>query len=159
MTARTTTRKKSPPLNTLIPELACTSFKTSLEFYTKALGFSILYQRPESGFAMLERQGSQIMIDEIVPGNKRSWFAAPADPPFGRGINLSIATTEIDALYAHVQKAGTKIFLPIEDRWYRCDNIYLGCRQFIVLDPDGYLLRMTEDLGETETPPNDPLHC
>lgn len=158
MTKRTSKREKAPQLNTLIPELGCTSFKTSLEFYTNVLGFHVLYQRNESGFAMLEYQGSQIMIDEIKPG-KRSWLAASAEPPYGRGMNLSITTDNAKELYERIQKLGAKIFLPIEDRWYRCDDLYLGCRQFIVLDPDGYLLRMTEDLGETEVPPNDPLCC
>ena len=36
----------------------------------------------------------------------------------------------------------------IEDKWYRADDIEIGNRQFIVLDPDGYMLRFAEELGE-----------
>ena len=42
----------------LVPELNCTNLQTSLSFYIDTLGFQILYDRPESYFAMLERQGA-----------------------------------------------------------------------------------------------------
>jgi catechol 2,3-dioxygenase-like lactoylglutathione lyase family enzyme len=133
---------------TLTPELYCTDIKISLAFYTDILGFSIQYRRPEEGFAMLERQGSRIMLDQIVPGDSRSWIAAPLERPFGRGINLQMETTAVDELYTRVQKAGATIFLPLEAKWYRADDMELGNRQFIVQDPDGYLLRFFQDLGE-----------
>jgi catechol 2,3-dioxygenase-like lactoylglutathione lyase family enzyme len=132
----------------LTPELCCTDISTSLPFYTEVLGFQIQYQRPEEGFAMLERQGARIMLDEIDPRSKRAWITAPLEAPFGRGINLQIETDAIDDLYVRVQKSRATIFLPIEEKWYRADNTQLGNRQFIVQDPDGYLLRFFQDLGE-----------
>lgn len=117
-------------------------------FYTEVLGFSIQYERPEERFAMLERQGSRIMLDEIVPDSDRSWTPAPLEPPFGRGINLQIETDAVHALYARVLNAKAKIFRPIEEKWYRADDAELGNRQFIVQDPDGYLLRFFQNLGE-----------
>jgi hypothetical protein len=36
----------------------------------------------------------------------------------------------------------------METRWYRIGRIERGNRQFVVADPDGYLLRFFEDLGE-----------
>jgi uncharacterized glyoxalase superfamily protein PhnB len=135
----------------LTPELYCTDIKVSLPFYTQVLGFTIQYQCPENGFAMLERQGSRIMLDQIVPGSARTWLTAPLEAPFGRGINLQMQTDKIDELYAQVQKAGARIFLHMEEKWYRCDDVQLGNRQFIVQDPDGYLLRFFEDLGERKS--------
>lgn len=132
----------------MIPELLCSSIEESVSFYTEILGFSIQYARPESDFAMLERQGSHIMLVEYEPDSPRSWIAAPLEKPFGRGINLQIETKSVDDLYACVQKANAKIFLLIEEKWYRADDFELGNRQFIVQDPDGYLLRFFEDLGE-----------
>jgi uncharacterized glyoxalase superfamily protein PhnB len=140
--------KKERLLTSLTPELLCTNIKVSLPFYIEVLGFSIQYQRPEEGFAMLERQGSRIMLDEIVPGSPRSWTAAPLEAPFGRGMNLQIETDAVDILYKTVQKSGAKIFLPMEEKWYRADNVELGNRQFIVQDPDGYFLRFFQNLGE-----------
>lgn len=131
----------------LTPELACTDIGKSLPFYTGVLGFQILFERPESGFAMLEREGARLMLDEVREG-KRSWFAAPAEAPFGRGVNLQMETKDIDPLYAHVIKTGATVFMPIEDQWYRVDKMFLCSRQFIVQDPDGYLLRFFQDVGE-----------
>lgn len=135
----------------LTPELCCSNLKTSLHFYTHILGFSIQYQREEDRFAMLERQGSRIMLDEIrnnsVSGTNRTWISGPLEIPFGRGINLEIKTDKVDELYDRVQKAGAIIFLPIEEKWYRASDVKLGKRQFIVLDPDGYMLRFGQDLG------------
>ncbi|MDD3028825.1 MAG: VOC family protein [Alphaproteobacteria bacterium] len=132
----------------MTPELLCSNIEDSLTFYTNILGFSIQYARPENGFAMLERQGSRIMLDEFEPDSSRSWIAAPLEKPFGRGINLQIETKSVDDLYACVQEANAQIFLPIEEKWYRADDIEVGTRQFIVMDPDGYMLRFFEDLGE-----------
>jgi catechol 2,3-dioxygenase-like lactoylglutathione lyase family enzyme len=143
-------------ITSLIPELCCTHINTSLDYYIKILGFNIQYQRENDGFAMLERQGSQIMLSEIrtqsVTGTDRTWLAAPLVPPYGRGINLQIKTTEVDKLYDHVvRNSQCSIFLSIEEKWYRADQFELGNRQFIVLDPDGYMLRFFQDLGERRT--------
>ena len=98
---------------------------------------------------MLERQGSRIMLDEIAKDlSKRSWISAPMEVPFGRGINLEIKTTQIDELYNQCMQKNASIFLPIEEKWYQANDIEIGSRQFIVLDPDGYMLRFTQILGE-----------
>jgi catechol 2,3-dioxygenase-like lactoylglutathione lyase family enzyme len=135
----------------LTPELGCTDIKISLDFYTQILGFEIDYQRPEDGFAMLLRQGARLMLDKLRSeehtGTDRTWITAPLEKPFGRGMNLQIETDKIDELYARVQKSGAHIFLPMEEKWYRRNETLLGNRQFIVQDPDGYLLRFFQDLG------------
>jgi len=136
----------------LTPELICSNIKMSLHFYINILGFNIKYQREEEGFAMLERQGAHLMLDEIKDptGKYRSWIAAPLEAPFGRGINLQIKTTNVDRLYQHAKAMGASIFLPIETKWYRANNLDIGLRQFIVLDPDGYMLRFAESLDAQE---------
>jgi catechol 2,3-dioxygenase-like lactoylglutathione lyase family enzyme len=138
-------------ITSLTPEFSCSNIKTSLAFYTKVLGFEIQYQRAEDGFAMLERQGSRIMLDEInnhsADSTNRTWTSAALEKPFGRGMNLEIRTTQIDELYLRVQKSGVTIFLPLEEKWYRVHDSEVGNRQFIVLDPDGYMLRFAQDLG------------
>lgn len=138
---------KKTLITNLIPELYCTSIKKSILFYTEMLAFNIQYQREDEGFVMLERQGSQIMLEEIRETN-RTWISAPLEIPFGRGINLQIKTNKIDELYLRIQKAKGNTFLPIEEKWYQANHIELGHRQFIVLDPDGYMLRFVQTLGE-----------
>ena len=131
----------------LIPELNCTDLQKSLCFYVETLGFQVLYDRPESYFAMLERQGAQIMIEQINTG-ERMWLTAKLERPFGRGVNFQIQTKSVTNLYKSVQNSSSTIFLPLEEKWYRADDIEVGNKQFIVQDPDGYLLRFFEDLGE-----------
>lgn len=131
----------------MTPELVCIDIQRSLDFYVRVLGFRIQYERREEGFAMLERQGSRLMLDELRE-SKRSWISGPLEYPLGRGMNFQIDTTDVIGLYGRVKSSGAKILLELEEKWYRADNILLGNRQFIVLDPDGFMLRFAEDLGE-----------
>ncbi|WP_131775096.1 bleomycin resistance protein [Legionella anisa] len=134
----------------LTPELCCTNIKISLSFYIETLGFNIQYQRKEDGFAILERQGARIMLEEIR-GTNRIWIAGTLEAPFGRGMNLEVRTDKIDELYDCVQKTGAPIFLPIEEKRYRVNDTLLVNRQFIVLDPDGYMLRFSQNITEIKT--------
>jgi hypothetical protein len=43
--------------------------------------------------------------------------------------------------------AGVPLFGDLEDAWYRQGDIDSGNRQYLVQDPDGYLLRFFQDLG------------
>ncbi len=133
----------------LVPELVCSDIEASLRFYTQVLGFSTLFSRPEERFAYLEREGAQIMIEQPVG---RSFVAGALEHPYGRGVNLMIEVSEVDELYETVLRAGATIYLSIEDKWYRAGERLLGNRQFIVMDPDGYLLRFFQDLGERQAP-------
>ncbi|MBA3536462.1 MAG: VOC family protein [Tatlockia sp.] len=136
----------------LTPELYCSDINQSLSFYTEILGFKIQYQRKEEGFVMLERQGARIMLDEIKKTG-RIWITGPLQVPFGRGVNLEIKTTHVDKLYAHIQLFKVDIFLAIEDKWYQAGKTKIGNRQFIVLDPDGYMLRFAQDIDSKEKEP------
>lgn len=138
----------------LTPELCCSDIKISLSFYVETLGFNIQYQRHEDRFAMLERQGARIMLEEIYETN-RIWIAAALEAPFGRGMNLEIKTDNIDELYDRVQKAGAPVFLSIEEKQYRMDDTLLVNRQFIVLDPDGYMLRFSQNIRQIKMTEHD----
>ncbi len=134
-------------LHSLIPELCVSNYETSRKFYVDILGFQILYDRIEEGFAMLEYQGSQLMIDQIPVGGSR-WQTGDMQKPYGRGINIQIDTDNAETLRDKIIKAGYNLFMDIEEKWYRAEDKELGCRQFLVQDPDGYLLRFAQDLGE-----------
>ncbi len=129
----------------LVPELVCSDFERSLRFYTEVLGFDIVYARPEERFAYLDREGAQIMLEQPTD---RAFVNGELAQPFGRGVNFQIEVTEVDVLYERVIASGAPIFLPIEEKWYRREGAEVGNQQFIVVDPDGYLLRFAQDLGE-----------
>lgn len=131
--------------NSLIPELSVADFPTSLDFYTRILGFSIAYQRPEDGFAFLTLGTAQLMIDEI--GKGRTWQTATLEFPLGRGVNFQIAVKSIQPIVKIVQREHIPLFVGLEEKWYRRDDCEVGQRQVVIQDPDGYLLRFFEDLG------------
>ncbi len=144
---------KMPPL---IPELQVSDIGKSLRFYREILGFSVEFERPETKFAMISLQGSWIMIeqtDNFGPVSDkefveaREWRTGALEHPFGRGINFQIAVDDIDTRYAAVNQMKYPIKMPIEERWYRADELLLGTKQFMVMDPDGYLLRIQQSLG------------
>ena len=74
------------------------------------------------------------------------------EKPFGRGINLEIQVTDVDILHAAIIDAGLNCFLPLEERWYRRETNEMGVRQFAVQDPDGYLIRLSQDIGTRSLP-------
>ena len=129
-----------------VPELYCSDFSRSLRFYTEVLGFSVRYSRQEDRFAWLDLNGAWLMIEQTVE-DARTLIVGNLDYPFGRGINLQILIDDVDALYTRVRMAGSRILWPIEERWYRRHQEEVGNRQFVVMDPDGYLLRFAQDLG------------
>ena len=37
--------------------------------------------------------------------------------------------------------------MEIQENWYRADKVVIGQKEFLIMDPDGYLLRFAEHLG------------
>ncbi|MDA0301364.1 MAG: VOC family protein [Chloroflexi bacterium] len=130
----------------LVPELVVSDIDRSLAFYRDVLGFAVSYSRPEEGFAYLDCGGAELMIEQPL-GRSRSFVAGELAYPYGRGVNFQIEVSDVAALYGRVCAFG-KPYLTLEDRWYRRDATLLGNRQFVVADPDGYLLRFFQDIGE-----------
>jgi catechol 2,3-dioxygenase-like lactoylglutathione lyase family enzyme len=132
--------------NALVPELAVSDWRASRAFYCGLIGFEVLYERPEEGFSFLALGTAQMMIDQIGLG--RTFGGEPRlEKPFGRGLNLQIRVTDVDMIMSRLQRAGQSLYLPLEEKWYRRNDHEVGNRQFVVADPDGYLLRLFEDLG------------
>jgi len=134
--------------NRLVPELLCHDFVRSFAFYGETLGFTRLYGRENLPFAYLEFEGAQLMLEQIE--DEASWLTGEMTPPFGRGINLQIETGDLDGLLARLAKARVALYREPESAWYRAGDRMVGQRQFLVQDPDGYLLRFCQGLGERE---------
>lgn len=130
-----------------IPELSVTSLQKSLDFYQVA-GFKIEYERPENCFAFISLGDIQFMLQELRPEEK--WNLAPLTYPFGNGINFQLEIDNIDFIYNNLKNHHYEITFDIEENWYRQNHKLLGNKEFLVQDPDGYLLRFSEDLGEKE---------
>lgn len=128
----------------LVPELSVSHFEKSLAFYTGVLQFRVEFQRPEHQFAFLSYQGCQLMIAQEDSG----WKTGKLENPYGRGINLAMLVDTLDVLLQRVQEHHYPLFAQPAEQWYRQGQILLGRREFLVMDPDGYLLRFAQSLGE-----------
>jgi len=142
MTARTI------PSQRLVPELYCRDFSISYAFYRDVLGFVARYERPEDHFAYLDREGAELMLEELTVDQDFTWLTGRLETPFGRGVNFQIEVSDLDALLASIQGNGTALRRDPWEKWYRAGDREVGQRQFLVQDPDGYLLRFCQDLGE-----------
>lgn len=130
----------------IIPELKVLDYNKSFDFYTKLACFTLLYDRPENDFAMLEINGARLMIEGFTD-KARSWLVGEMERPFGRGMHLQIEVDDIQNMYQKFKKAEYPLFFDIEEKWYRIKDKEIGHKQFLVQDPDGYLLRFFEKIG------------
>ena len=131
--------------NQLIPEFDVFNLDETLHFYVDILGFKVEYDRKNEKFAYLSFEKAQIMIQEIDGGNNK-WQTGNLEYPLGRGINFEIDVESIDGIYSKLKSENYEIFVDIEEHWYRKEDILLGNREFLVKDPNGYLLRFSEEL-------------
>jgi catechol 2,3-dioxygenase-like lactoylglutathione lyase family enzyme len=131
----------------LVPELLVSDLKASLGFWCGLIGFDVSYERPEERFAYLVLGDAHVMLEEQVAG-ERYWITGALAAPRGRGINFQIEVPSIEGALKCLKDAKWPLFLTAEEKWYRRNNALLGHRQFLVQDPDGYLLRLFQSLGE-----------
>ena len=100
---------------------------TSLDYYTRILGFKIPWQLPY--YASVRRGTCSIMLCQGGQGNPGTWIWAPI--------------SDADALYEEWKASGANILQgPTNFPW--------GSREIQVLDPDNHRLRFAADLKEGE---------
>jgi len=130
----------------MVPELLVEDLTRSLAFWVDVCGFEIAYRREREKFAYLDMDGAQFMLVEVGEGDY--WVTAPLEPPLGRGINFEIKVDAVEPLLRRLKDFGRPLFRDPQVSWYRSDAIEVGVRQFLVQDPDGYLLRFSAKIGE-----------
>lgn len=131
----------------LVPEFVVSDLAISLQFWCDYIGFEVMYDRKEEYFAYLGMGDAQVMLEQYNPAD-REWETGILERPYGRGINFQIEVNAIIPILKRLQEANYNVFIDAEERWYRADDVEFGQKQFLVQDPDGYLLRLIENLGE-----------
>ena len=126
--------------NSLIPELSVSSIETSKDFYVNKLGFKIEYERKEDKFIFISFKNNQIMLEEI----NNNWSVGLLEYPFGRGINFEMTVSNIDKFYNNVKASNITLFKDLMISNYRKDNKTIVQKEFLIQDPDGYLLRFCD---------------
>ena len=129
--------------NALVPEFDVSNLPSSLRFWCGLLGFEIAYDRPASRFAYLVRGPLQVMLCE----RNGNWEVGELSPPFGRGINFQMNVERLGPILETLKAADWPLFRQPNEAWYRTGDREGGQREFLVQDPDGYLLRFAENIG------------
>ena len=122
--------------NSLIPELSVSNIEISKMFYEN-LGFKIVYERPENRFCFMQLENNQIMIEE----KNDNWSVGKLEYPYGNGINISMSVNNIECLYENLKDKKIQFFLELKINEYRVNNKTFQDKEFLIQDPDGYLLR------------------
>jgi catechol 2,3-dioxygenase-like lactoylglutathione lyase family enzyme len=125
----------------LVPELLVTNLAASLRFWCDLCGFRIAYDRPEEGFAYIDLDGAQIMLEQRGLG--RNWVVGEMTAPFGRGINFEISVASIEPIVERLRSTDWRLFMAPEQKSYRVGDAQAKVHQFLVQDPDGYLIRFS----------------
>jgi catechol 2,3-dioxygenase-like lactoylglutathione lyase family enzyme len=123
--------------DTVAPEFFVRDIDASMRFYIDGLGFRFV--RRSDDFAVVAHGTALFLLamPSAVPGEHAAAAVEPwlASGPRGVGVNVLVMVDDVDAMYARVREFGAPIFWEIGDRYY-------GLRDFIVTDPDGYMLRL-----------------
>ena len=82
-------------------------------------------------------ENNQIMIEE----NNNNWNVGKMEYPYGNGINISMSVNNVEDLYEQLKAKDIKFFIDFNMNEYRVDNKLFQDKEFLLQDPDGYLLR------------------
>ena len=86
-------------------------------------------------------------IETVPRKGQAQWFDSSEASRAAYGDAQAMIQRDAARLRDRALAAGHALFLPLEEKWYRRDDVEIGVRQFIVQDPDGYLLRLSEGIG------------
>ena len=129
--------------NALVPEFYVLDLQKSLDFYINILGFKIEYQRLPN-FVFLSYLESQLMLQ--VEDDNEVWHNGKLEYPFGRGINFQIKTHAVQQIITRLNSINYPLKRGLQESWYQVENSSYGYLEFLVMDPDGYLLRFSQPL-------------
>jgi catechol 2,3-dioxygenase-like lactoylglutathione lyase family enzyme len=125
----------------LVVELDVSDLRTSVDFYV-SLGFTVAVDRPERRFAHLTRNGCVDLMLQAADGPGERIRTGALERPFGRGVCLLVACRDVDAAYTALLASRYEPNTVPAARWSQQGLHHIVNRQFVVADPDGYLLRI-----------------
>ena len=127
----------------LVPELHVNNLEASLAFWRDACGLAIAYRRDEEGFVFLERQGAQIMLCQ----RHGRYETGPMATPLGQGAMFQIYLDESTGFWPNCAGSEGSSMKSRASVGIASGTTENGLRQFLVQDPDGYLIMFAESIG------------
>ncbi len=128
-------------LNKLTPNLVVSDVARSMAFYCDRLGFEVETTVPDATpyvFAIVRSGQVQVFLNAPEPATEE--YPSLKDRPLGGTFTMYIEVTGIEQTYDEL-KAQVPILAPLEAKWY-------GVTEFVVADPDGYLITFGERKAE-----------
>jgi catechol 2,3-dioxygenase-like lactoylglutathione lyase family enzyme len=107
--------------NALVPELVVADYERSKAFYVDVFGFAGRFEG--------RRAGSDTSTK-------------------GKGLHFQIEIPAISGMLERLDKASVPLASDVVESWYRQDTLLHGQKEFFVADPDGYLYRFYEYIGQ-----------
>lgn len=120
---------------TLRLELFVNDIATSVSFYTRVLNFRLTGQKGD-GYTPITNGEVVLGLGRLASLPDTHPVQSTAHERPGRGVEIVLEVDDIDALYAHVQAQSWPISSPLQRQSW-------GLRDFRLVDPDGYYLRLT----------------
>ncbi len=144
-----------PPGMGLRLELFVEDIDASIDFYTNVLGFEVLREHP-GDYASLRCGGVTFGVGSIskLPEEGGYFAREIASLRRGLGVEIVLEIDDVDGWYRHVSGSGHPVFEPPQGRPW-------GLRDFRIVDPDGYYLRLTakaQTLGQGRMCRASPVH-
>lgn len=117
-------------------ELFVREMDAAVAFYTGVLGFDLV--REEPGYSSLRRGEVLLGLGPIskLPAEGGYFTRDIAQRWLGLGVEIVLEVDDLDAYHARVLASKYEISEPLRERPW-------GLRDFRVVDPDGYYLRIT----------------
>jgi len=137
----------------MLVELDVSDLEASVGFYG-LLGFMVAVERWERRFVYLTRDGEVDIMLQAFDGPGERLVTASLERPFGRGVCVLVPCSDVDVVFSQFVAAGGRPHTAIQGRSYDVDVLWptrrwphagrrqVLNRQFVVVDPDGYLLRL-----------------
>ena len=134
----------------IVPEFIVYDIEESRKFWMELLKFGVVFDRPT--FSYLRRETVEIMLT-IRNGHRET---GSMERPLGQGVNFQMFVGDVDEIAKDLKAAGWPLYEDLHTVWYRSGPVERGYRQFLVQDPDGYLIRFAHKIGRRETDPSLP---
>jgi len=118
-------------------ELFVEEMAASIAFYTQVLAFEVTRHEPDD-YASLRWGNAVLGIGPVAKLPEEGGYFG-RDISFhrrGLGVEIVLEVDDVDEWHARVAASGQPILEPLQDRPW-------GLRDFRIVDPDGYYLRIT----------------